>query len=112
MTPQALEVMAAWGFRYVSGAVWVKDHAGTGYWFRNRHELLVVGVRGKIPAPAPGTQWESVIEALVGRHSEKPTAVYEMIESYFPHLPKIEINARKARPGWDSWGLEAPSAEA
>jgi N6-adenosine-specific RNA methylase IME4 len=112
MTPQAVEVMAAWGFRYVSGAVWVKDHAGTGYWFRNRHELLLVGTRGHVPAPAPGTQWDSVIEAPVGAHSEKPTAVYELIEAYFPNLPKIEINARKARPGWDNWGLEAPGAAA
>jgi N6-adenosine-specific RNA methylase IME4 len=112
MTPQAIEVMAAWGFAYVSGAVWVKDHAGTGYWFRNRHELLLVGTRGHIPAPAPGTQWDSVIEAAVGAHSEKPTAVYELVEAYFPNLPKIEINARKARPGWDNWGLEAPGAAA
>jgi N6-adenosine-specific RNA methylase IME4 len=112
MTPQAIEVMAAWGFGYVSGAVWVKDHAGTGYWFRNRHELLLVGTRGHIPAPAPGTQWDSVIEAAVGAHSEKPTAFYELVEAYFPNLPKIEINARKARPGWDNWGLEAPGAAA
>jgi N6-adenosine-specific RNA methylase IME4 len=112
MTPQAIEVMAAWGFGYVSGAVWVKDHAGTGYWFRNRHELLLVGTRGHIPAPAPGTQWDSVIEAAVAAHSEKPTAVYELVEAYFPNLPKIEINARKARPGWDNWGLEAPGAAA
>jgi N6-adenosine-specific RNA methylase IME4 len=53
-----------------------------------------------------------VIEAAVGAHSEKPTAVYELVEAYFPNLPKIEINARKARPGWDNWGLEAPGAAA
>jgi len=106
MAPQAFEVMAAWGFRYVSSAVWVKDHAGTGYWFRNRHELLLVGTRGNIPAPAPGTQWESVIEAPVGKHSEKPERAYELIEAYFPHLPKIELNARACRAAWDSWGNE------
>ena len=58
MLPQALEVMKAWGFAYVSGAVWVKDRIGTGYWFRNRHELLLVGTRGNVPAPAMGTQWD------------------------------------------------------
>jgi N6-adenosine-specific RNA methylase IME4 len=110
MLPQAVEVMAAWQFRYVSGAVWIKDKAGTGYWFRNRHELLLVGTRGKLPAPAPGTQWESVIEAPVGKHSEKPERAYELIEHYFPNLPKIELNARAPRAGWDSWGLEAPAA--
>jgi N6-adenosine-specific RNA methylase IME4 len=109
MTPQAFEVMAAWGFNYVSHAAWNKDHAGTGYWFRNKHELLLVGTRGHVPAPAPGTQWESVIEAPVGKHSEKPERVYELIESYFPTLPKIELNARHRREGWEAWGNEAPS---
>lgn len=36
MLPQALEVMAAWGFAYKSHLVWVKNKAGTGYWFRNK----------------------------------------------------------------------------
>ena len=58
--PQALEVMAAWGFRYVSSAVWIKDKVGTGYWFRSRHELLLVGTKGNLPAPAHGLQWGSV----------------------------------------------------
>lgn len=112
MLPQALEVMMAWGFDYKSHVVWVKDRVGTGYWFLNKHEMLLVGTRGKIPAPAQGTQWASVVEAPRGKHSEKPAVVYDLIEAYFPNLPKIELNARKARKGWDSWGLEAPVAEA
>jgi N6-adenosine-specific RNA methylase IME4 len=60
-----------------------------------------------------GTQWSSLIQALVRRHSEKPEIFREMIESYFPTLPKIELHARGpiARPGWDAWGLEAPAHE-
>jgi N6-adenosine-specific RNA methylase IME4 len=108
MLPAALEVMAAWGFTYRSHAIWLKDRIGTGYWFRNRHELLLVGTRGEIPAPAMGTQSASVIEAPVGPHSAKPGAVHAMIEAYFPTLPKIELNARAARPGWALWGAEAP----
>jgi N6-adenosine-specific RNA methylase IME4 len=110
MLPQALEVMAAWGFAYKSCFTWLKDRAGTGYWSRNKHEILLVGTRGRIPAPAPGTQWPSAIEAPVGRHSEKPAAFYKLIESYFPTLPKIELHARgvAARPGWEVWGLEPP----
>jgi N6-adenosine-specific RNA methylase IME4 len=109
MLPQALEVLVAWGFGYKSSFVWVKDRAGTGYWSRNRHEFLLVGARGDVPAPAMGTQWPSVIEAPIGRHSEKPAAVYELIESYFPTLPKIELHARgRFRAGWDVWGNEAP----
>jgi hypothetical protein len=56
MLPQALSVMDAWGFAYRSNYVWVKDRIGTGYWNRNAHEHLLIGVRGKIPAPAMGSQ--------------------------------------------------------
>jgi N6-adenosine-specific RNA methylase IME4 len=108
MLPHALEVMQAWGFEYKSHFAWVKDKAGTGYWNRNQHEVLLVGTKGDVPAPAPGTQWSSVIEANVGDHSEKPEKSLELIEHYFPTLPKIELNRRgPARPGWDAWGNEA-----
>lgn len=108
MLPHALLVMEAWGFEYRSNFVWGKDRIGTGYWNRNKHEHLLVGVKGDVPAPAMGTQWDSLIEASVGEHSAKPDAFLELIEAYFPNLPKIELNARRARPGWDAWGLEAP----
>jgi N6-adenosine-specific RNA methylase IME4 len=105
---QAIETLEAWGFTYKSNLVWVKDKIGTGYWSRNKHEHLLIGARGKVPAPALGTQWPSAIEAPVGRHSEKPTIFYEIIEGYYPTLPRIELFARgKARPNWDVWGAEA-----
>lgn len=104
MMPQALAVMEAWGFAYKTQACWDKVVAGTGYWFRNQHELLLVGTRGKIPAPADGTQWPSIIVEKRTKHSVKPQKAYELIERYFPSLPKVELNARKRRKGWDSWG--------
>lgn len=107
MLPHALLVMGAWGFDYRSSFVWVKDRLGTGYWNRNQHELLLVGVRGNPPAPAPGTQERSVIEAPSGKHSAKPEIVLEYIEGWFPTLPKIELNRRgPARNGWIAWGNE------
>jgi N6-adenosine-specific RNA methylase IME4 len=127
MLPQALEVMAAWGFAYKSHVIWRKADKvtgvhtwsgkggglvlGTGYWFRSAHELLLVGTRGSVPAPAMGTQKPSMFDAPPRRHSEKPDAVYELIEAYFPNLPKIELNARARRDGWDAWGFEAPETE-
>ncbi|MCX5571464.1 MT-A70 family methyltransferase [Kaistia nematophila] len=108
----ALRVMEHWGFTYKTHFIWLKDRTGTGYWNRNKHELLLVGTRGDIPAPAMGEQWPSVIEAPVGAHSAKPEIFAELIEAYYPNLPKIELNARRARPGWDVWGLEAPEAAA
>jgi N6-adenosine-specific RNA methylase IME4 len=108
MLPQALEVMKAWGFDYRSHCVWLKNRIGTGYWFRNSHELLLIGVKGDVPAPAPGTQWQSAFDADVGEHSEKPVEIYNLLEAYFPNLPKIELNARKKRDGWEVWGADAP----
>jgi N6-adenosine-specific RNA methylase IME4 len=105
------EVMDAWGFDYRSHCVWRKDRPGTGYWFINEHEPLLVGVKGDIPAPAPGTQFRSVIDAPVGRHSEKPAVFAEMIERHYPTLPRLEMFARgPVRPGWDVWGNEADEA--
>ncbi len=106
MLPDAIWVMQTWGFTYRSHCIWLKDKPGTGYWFRNTHELLLVGTRGAIPAPAPGTQYLSVIEAKLGKHSAKPAAFAEMIEELFPSLPALEMFAREPRLGWDVWGNE------
>jgi N6-adenosine-specific RNA methylase IME4/ParB-like chromosome segregation protein Spo0J len=106
----ALDVMRLRGFTYKSHYVWGKNRITLGRWLRSKHEILLAGVCGNVPCPAPGTQWESLILAPVtGPHSTKPDCFLEMIEEYFPTLPKIELNARRARPGWQSWGLEAPA---
>jgi N6-adenosine-specific RNA methylase IME4 len=108
MLTEALAVMDSWGFTYRSQVVWVKDRIGTGYWFRNKHEILLLGVRGSIPAPAPGEQWPSVIEAPRAKHSAKPEIFLEKIESLYPTVPKIELNRRgPPREGWSAWGNEA-----
>lgn len=111
MLLEGLEVMKAWGFEYKSHAVWAKDRMGTGYWFRNQHELLLIGTRGDIPAPAMGEQFTSLQMAPVGAHSAKPSFAHELAEAYWPYLPKIELNARTRRDGWDAWGFEAPDAD-
>jgi N6-adenosine-specific RNA methylase IME4 len=106
----ALGVMEAWGFEYKSNYCWAKPYISTGRWNRSRHELLLIGTRGKVPCPAPGEQWDSLIEAPKGEHSAKPACFLEMIEGYYPTMPKIELNARRARPGWDAWGNEIEAA--
>jgi N6-adenosine-specific RNA methylase IME4 len=113
MLRDALIVMREWGFEYKTHIIWAKDRQGTGYWFRNAHELLLVGTRGEVPGPAPGTQWGSVVSAPVEAHSRKPEAFLELIESYFPNLSKIELNRRgKPRKGWAAWGYEVENLEA
>lgn len=110
----ALEVLRGWGFDYRSHVVWLKTnadgtpHRGTGHWFIGTHELLLLGIRGDMPAPVPGTQAESAIAAPAGRHSEKPERFRRMIEDYFPGVARLELFRRGAAPpGWDVWGNEA-----
>jgi N6-adenosine-specific RNA methylase IME4 len=106
--PEALQVVAAWGFTYKRHAVWVKDWIGLGYFVRSPHELLLVATRGDMPSPSPANRPSSVIDAPRRGHSRKPDEAYEMIEQMYPELPKIELFARHTRPGWDAWGNEIP----
>jgi N6-adenosine-specific RNA methylase IME4 len=107
MLLHGLDVMAAWGFVYRTHFVWVKTgRSGLGYWNRNQHELLLVGVKGTVPAPAPGEQYPSVLEFPAGEHSAKPNAFAEMIEDMFPNGEYLEMFARQLRLSWDVWGNE------
>lgn len=103
----ALKVMSAWGFEYRTEIIWAKNRLGTGYWTRNQHEVLMIGVQGSVPAPSPGLQPSSLQVFDVGAHSEKPAGFYDIIESMFPTVPRVELFARQARDGWDRWGAEA-----
>lgn len=108
----AHQLMELRGFVYKSQVAWDKEIPGTGHWFINQHEVLLLGTRGNVPAPAPGTQWPSIIRERKREHSRKPEKSYQLIESYFPSVPRIELNCRgKPRPGWDAWGNEAESED-
>jgi N6-adenosine-specific RNA methylase IME4 len=101
----ALRVLKAWGFRYKTHAVWDKEIIGMGYWFRGQHELLLVGTRGKMKAPAQELRVASVIRERRTVHSRKPELVQDMIERWFPG-PRLELFARRKRPNWTCWGNE------
>lgn len=104
MLEHGLQVMNAWNFRYRTGMVWCKPSIGVGQWFRSQHELVLLGHRGKFPAPVRGTQPSSVIHAKRRRHSEKPEALQDEIERTYPGRRYLELFARRQRPGWTCWG--------
>jgi len=103
---EALKVIEAWGFQYRTNLVWVKDKFGTGYYFRGQHELLLVAKRGETSVPLEELRFSSVLEAPRKRHSEKPDAVYELIERMYPSRKYVELFARNGRKGWHSWGID------
>ena len=113
LLPDGLEVMKAWGFRYVSNIVWAKrrkdggpDGRGVGFYFRNVTELLLFGVRGSMRTLAPGRSQVNMIETRKREHSRKPDEQYALIESCSPGA-YLELFARHPRAGWTVWGDES-----
>lgn len=108
---ESMRVIDAWGFNYRTCAVWDKEKIGMGYFFRQQHELLLVAVKGHPPHPAPSDRVSSVLRvARSSKHSEKPAETYELIESMYPTLPKVELFCRSPRDGWAAWGNQAGEA--
>lgn len=110
MFPQALDVMKAWGFRYVTSGVWVKRTAtgklafGTGYRLRCASEPFLIGVVGNPETPR---NIRTVIEGPVREHSRKPEEAYAAAEHMTPPGAfRADVFARQRRPGWDGFGNE------
>jgi Transcriptional activator, adenine-specific DNA methyltransferase len=113
LLPEGLQVMEAWGFRYVSNLVWAKrrkdggpDGRGVGFYFRNVTELILFGVRGSMRTLGPARSQVNMIETRKREHSRKPDEQYDLIEACSPG-PYLEMFARHARPGWTAWGDES-----
>lgn len=109
MLIDALKVMEAWGFRYLTTITWAKDRMGLGQYFRGQTEHLLFGVRGRLPykldSKGKRCQGVTIINAPRTKHSEKPEEAREMIEKV-SYPPYIELFARRASPNWDHWGNE------
>jgi N6-adenosine-specific RNA methylase IME4 len=104
MLPEAFSVLAAWGFDYKSTFVWVKPgQPGTGHYWRNSHELLLLGVRGGLTARQKNLR--SWLEVARRSHSEKPERVRDLVEQLSPG-PYLELFGRAAVPGWTVFGNE------
>jgi N6-adenosine-specific RNA methylase IME4 len=114
LLPQGLEVMNAWGYRYISNIVWHKvrkdggsDGRGVGFYFRNVTELLLFGVRGKNARTLPpGRSQVNMMQTRKREHSRKPDEQYDIIEDC-SWGPRLEMFSRGTRRGWEVWGHQA-----
>jgi len=104
----AIDIIRLWGFTYKTQFIWIKDSIGLGRWLRDKHEILCVCTKGNRPPPEDKLLVPSTFYADKNEHSVKPLRAYEIIESYYPGAPCIELFARDTREGWDSWGEESP----
>jgi len=121
---QSLDLLRAWGFRYVTGGAWHKrtprgkSAFGCGYVLRSATEPYLIGTLG---SPATANNIRNVIEtedldaidAVRREHSRKPDEQYEICERIMPRATRlVELFARQSRPGWDVWGNETTKFEA
>lgn len=109
----ALDVIKAWGFKYKTlGFNWVKTSKsgrpaiGVGHYTRANAEVCLIGVKGKPKVVSHSIS--NVVMSPREKHSKKPDIVRTHIENLIGPLPRIELFARQAVPGWDCWGDEAP----
>jgi N6-adenosine-specific RNA methylase IME4 len=65
--PVAFNVVASWGFRYVTTLTWAKNRPGLGDWLRGQTEHCLLAVKGR-PVVTLTTQG-TVIHAPVEQHS-------------------------------------------
>ena len=106
---EGLQVIDSWGFNYKSCMIWDKEIIGCGYWFRGQHELLLVGVKGKVKSPPNSLRISSVFRERRTKHSKKPEKIKTLISLWYPEKTKIELFAREKTEGWDVWGNEVES---
>lgn len=116
---ECIDVMIAWGFEYRTCMVWDKVKIGMGYWCRNQHELLLIGLRGQFSPPPPEQRVSSIYKEARKEHSAKPRHFRDLIANWYPDASKVELFARPNSQldmwggytfdGWDCWGNEVKS---
>ena len=101
----AYRVAREWGFRPSSLLTWVKTPMGIGLGgtYCNTTEFCLFARRGTLPATkrVETTWWHW----KRGKHSAKPEAFQDMVETVSPG-PYLELFARRLRLGWTVWGNE------
>lgn len=102
---EALELIDAWGFKYKSCLVWIKDQIGMGNYWRISHEYLLLGVRGSLRfRDRSRPSW---VGARRNGHSRKPGVFRHLVEQVSPG-PYLELFGREEIPGgmWTVFGNE------
>lgn len=116
--PLALDVVKAWGFKYVNIAfIWNKkeksgkDVCYYGGWTMRGSEMVILATKGNIHSKIVSHKVRQKVEAIRDKrfHSRKPEEVRNRIVALMGDLPRIELFARQKTEGWDVWGNEVDS---
>lgn len=128
MLEDGLRVMRVWGFQQKQILTWVKTGIdekrldsediqedvkmafGMGRIFRCADEHALVGVRGSIQDYLRDRGQRNVFLHPNLKHSSKPDNVMSALDKMIPApFPKLEMFARRSRPGWIGCGNECPA---
>lgn len=108
------ELMRAWGFQPKSVITWGKVQKNgepsrkVGHWFRSATEHVIFGIRGSPRRPENFPALPTWFAAPRLAHSVKPTIIHQWAQICAPQGPWLEMFARRAHPGWDLMGDQAP----
>lgn len=97
------------GYKLHARMVWDKvTGIPAAFTIRYGHEYLLYMYKGKFTPVAKDCRgkYHSVFREKVTKHSKKPEIAYEIIESLYPQVNRLELYARNERDGWDCWGNE------
>lgn len=102
-------IFEAWDLEFKTKVFWEKTgKLLLGHWFRGQVEECWMFKRGRVKPFNSSVR--NVISCPVGKHSEKPEALFEMVEMEADKRElndRIELFARgKPRPGWYAYGNE------
>lgn len=121
MLEDGIEVFNAWGFNLKQTYVWVKTKKhlenisiddclafGLGRLFRQTHEICLIGTNSNnIYKLLNNKSQRSVSFKENKRHSTKPENLQNSLDLMFPTAQKIELFARRERPGWICLGNDS-----
>jgi N6-adenosine-specific RNA methylase IME4 len=107
LLPDALKVIAAWGFKYKTAFVWDKQRVNMGNYHTADAELLFVATRGSCVPDADKRERQVQRIERTERHSAKPEDFRKLIDTLYPKGPRVELFRRGAAPeGWVVLGNE------
>ncbi len=90
--PAALDVIEAWGFEPKSCIVCIGPPPGEGDYWRDATELLLLGVRGRLPFAR--TPRRSLLKRKSGREEGRPESIRKLIQQVSP-APYLEMYGRR-----------------
>lgn len=103
--PPSLDIMKAWGFRYVCCMVWHKNGGFQPFNLPQYNCEFVLYARKGSPEFSETKAFFTCFDGARREHSRKPDEFYDVIRRV-THGPRIDIFSRQDRVGFDHWGAE------